>query len=450
MTLLTLHYNEVQANPFKELKKLLKEQNQTNTSQTQTKNSQSNQVSTGPSVPNQQNLDDGDDDLVKVGKDEWVEKEMLAISNPKVKKETARNAAIIDAFYKQYPGLPINYTHKSFFVKNIQDKKYDLIEKIDIKEKVTAGSTMGQPDPSKDQYSYEAKIKFKRRNIPTNVEFMIIEDARSIYSSSFDALWDANLGMQLPKDVNQARAKAIHAAVESYYLTPVPTSINYSALVEKVDVIEEKIDYGFPISKVLVTFKKNPNINIDKMQNDALPGYAEVINSKKNFYQEKLSYLEQSAKILGLNFDQAELEKIKQKGSTFGDTGIETQLLATEYENETESGIAKAIKEGTLTDDKKKEFDIVNQKRINNAQSLRVKAQKAAELINVGGRSKQGLNQLAVPFIALTVMQRANGIAGQEEALVKKLNIQLAQKPSASNIKVDEGSKKKIEDSLGE
>jgi hypothetical protein len=356
----------------------------------------------------------------------------------------------MDAFYKQYPGLPINYTHKSFFVRNIQDKKYDLIEKIDIKEKVTAGSTMGQPDPSKDQFSYEAKIKFKHKQIPINTQLMIIEDARSIYSSSFDALWDANLGMQLPKDINQARAKAIHAAVESYYLTPVPTTINYSALVEKVDVIEEKIDYGFPISKLLVTFKKNPNINIDKMQNDALPGYAEVINSKKSFYQEKLSYLEQSAKIIGLNFDQATLEKIKKEGSTFGNTSIETQLLATEYENETESGIAKAIKEGALSDEKKKEFDIVNQKRINNAQSLRLKAQKAAELINAGGRTKQGLNQLAVPFIALTVMQRANGIASQEEGLVKKLNIQLAQKPTTSNIKVDDGSKKKIEDSMGD
>ncbi len=448
MTLMTLHHYEAQANPLKELKKLLKNQN--NSTQTQSNNGQPNSGPTSATSPNLQNTDDADDDLVKIGKDEWVEKEMLGITNPKVKKETARNAAIMDAFYKQFPNLPINYTHKSLFVKNIQDKKYDLIEKIDIQEKMTAGSSMGQPDPSKDQYSYVVKIKFKSKQIPISTQLMIIEDTRSIYSSSFDSLWDANLGMQLPKDINQARAKAIHAAVESYYLTPVPTTINYSALVEKVDVIEEKIDYGFPTSKILVTFKKNPNLNVEKMQNDALPGYAEVINSKKNFYQEKLSYLEQSAKILGLNFDQAELEKIKQKGSTFGDTGIETQLLATEYENETESGIAKAIKEGTLTDDKKKEFDIVNQKRINNAQSLRVKAQKAAELINAGGRTKQGLNQLAVPFIALTVMQRANGIAGQEEALVKKLNIQLAQKPSASNIKVDEGSKKKIEDSLGE
>ena len=447
---MTLHYNEVQANPFKELKKLLKNQSQVNSSQTQPNNPQSSTATTNEPSSNQQNLDDADDDLLKVGKDEWVEKEMLAITNPKVKKETARNAAIMDAFYKQYPGLPINYTHKSFFVRNIQDKKYDLIEKIDIKEKVTAGSTMGQPDPSKDQFSYEAKIKFKHKQIPINTQLMIIEDARSIYSSSFDALWDANLGMQLPKDINQARAKAIHAAVESYYLTPVPTTINYSALVEKVDVIEEKIDYGFPISKLLVTFKKNPNINIDKMQNDALPGYAEVINSKKSFYQEKLSYLEQSAKIIGLNFDQATLEKIKKEGSTFGNTSIETQLLATEYENETESGIAKAIKEGALSDEKKKEFDIVNQKRINNAQSLRLKAQKAAELINAGGRTKQGLNQLAVPFIALTVMQRANGIASQEEGLVKKLNIQLAQKPTTSNIKVDDGSKKKIEDSMGD
>lgn len=447
-TLITLQYIEAQANPFKELKKLLKNQGQSNSSQT---SSSTNQPSQAPSPSAQSNpIEDGDDDMVKIGKDEWVEKEMIGISNPKVKKETARNAAIMDAFYKQYPDLPINYTHKSYFVRNIQDRKYDLIDQIDIKEKVTPGSNMGQPDPSKDQYSYQVKIKFKNRTLPLDKVLLIMEDSRSIYASSSDSLWDANLGMQLPKDLNQARAKAIHAAVESYYLTPINTNVNYGALVEKVEVIEEKVDYGFPISKVLVTFKKNPGLNIEQMQNEALPGYAEVINSKKSFYQEKTVFLEQTAKIIGLNFDRANLEKIKKEGSTFGSTGIETQLLATEYENEAESGIAKAIKEGTLTDEKKKEFEVVNQRRLNNAQALRSKAQRAAELINAGGRSKQGLNQLAVPFIALTVMQRANGVATQEEGLVKKLNLQLTQKPTSTNVAVDRDAKKKNEDSLGE
>jgi len=448
VTLITLHYTEAQANPFLELKKMLKNQGQSNTSQTSSSTPQPAQT---PSSSAQSNpIEDGDDDMVKIGKDEWVETEMSWISDPKVKKETARNAAIMDAFFKQYPDLPINYTHKSYFVRNIQDKKYDLIDQIDIKEKMTPGSNMGQPDPSKDQYSYQAKIKFKSRKLPLDKVLLIIKDSRLIYASSSDSLWDVNLGMQLPKDLNQARAKAIHAAVETYYLTPINTNINYDALVEKVEVIEEKVVYGFPISKVLVTFKKNPGLNVEKMQSEALPGYAEILNSKKNFYQEKAVFLEQTAKIIGLNFDRANLEKIKKEGSTFGNTGIETQLLATQYENEAESGIAKAIKEGTITDDKKKEFDAVNQRRLNNAQTLRSKAQKAAELINAGGRSKQGLNQLAVPFIALTVMQRAYGVASQEEELVKKLNLQLTQKPTSTNVAVDKDAKKKNEDSLGE
>ena len=61
VTLITLHYTEAQANPFLELKKMLKNQGQSNTSQTSSSTPQPAQT---PSSSAQSNpIEDGDDDM---------------------------------------------------------------------------------------------------------------------------------------------------------------------------------------------------------------------------------------------------------------------------------------------------------------------------------------------------------------------------------------------------
>ena len=387
-----------------------------------------------------------ENEFTKVGCDAWNQTEQALVNSPNndLKKENAKNAAIMEAFRKKFPEFPVSYSFKTEFAKNLLDAKYGLVEKYDLIPSVTPGSTMGRPDPSKNQYSYTAIITFK--NISADKKDVILQDAHIYNASSTNNVFDVNYGMQMPKTIEEARVKAVHSAMEDFYSTPFPLNTNYDNYIEKLEVIKEGVEF-MPVSKLKIYFKRIPQEQINQIRDSILPGYGSVFQARSNYFNERIRIVKDLAKALNIPITEfGDLNECTASGTCVGDFSIESQIMITD----SEKGIRELIEKGSLTEENKIAIRKANQQRLQQIKNFVAESQQGQQRLAQKINSTEGMNKLALSFINLEIGKRINGLASKEKNDIARLEYKM-NNPEKGNVeKIDQATEQELLNSLGE
>ena len=421
---------------------------QTSTPKKPATNNSSNQVnnSSGNLCNNEDEIYKIENEFTKVGCDAWNQTEQALVNSPNndLKKENAKNAAIMEAFRKRFPEFPVSFSFKTVLAKNLLDPKYDLVEKYELIPTVTPGSTMGRPDPSKNQYSYTAIITFK--NMAVDKKELIMSDAHIYNANSTNKVFDVNYGMQMPKTIQEARVKAIHAAMEDFYSTPFPLNTNYDDYISKIDVIKEAVEF-IPVSKLQIHFKRIPQEQINQIRDSILPGYGSVFQARSNYFKERVRIIKDLAKALNIPITEfGDLNECTAAGTCIGDFSIESQILITD----SEKGIRELIEKGSLTEENKVVIKKANQQRLAQIDNFVAQSQQGQQQLAQKINNTQGMNQLALSFISLEIGKRINGLASKERNDIARLEYKI-NNPEKGNVdKIDKATEDALLKSLGD
>lgn len=385
-------------------------------------------------------------EFTKVGCDAWNQTEQALVNSPNndLKKENAKNAAVMEAFRKKFPEFPVSFSFKTEFAKNLLDPKYGLVEKHELIPSVTPGSTMGRADPSKNQYSYTAIITFK--NIAPDKKEIILQDAHTYFASSTNNVFDVNYGMQMPKTIEEARVKAVHSAMEDFYSTPFPMNTNYDNYIEKLEIIKEGVEF-IPVSKLKLYFKRIPQEQINQIRDSILPGYGSIFQARSNYFKERIRIVKDLAKALNIPITEfGDLNECTAAGTCVGDFSLESQIMITD----SEKGIRELIEKGSLTEESKATIKKANQERLRQINSFVSESQQGQQRLAQKINNTEGMNKLALSFINLEIGKRINGLASKERNDIARLEYKMNNPEKANVEKIDQATEDELLNSLGE